>query len=296
MAAVSTVPVTTAEPLDITASRSITDWISRPGRTTSMPSTGRSLTASAISPKVSVSSGVSMNTRAGSCRLSQSSMRRESSHDDSASYPPPVISALFDESSWDQVPGFEFSDITYHKAIGHGVVRIAFDRPEVRNAFRPHTVDELFAALDHARQSTKVGCVLLTGNGPSPKDGGWAFCSGGDQRIRGRDGYKYADGDANEHGGFRATGPPPHPRSAASHQVHAQDRDRRRTGMGRRGRSLTPRRVRSDPRLSGARHLQADRCRCRLLRRRVRLCLSGPANRPEASPGGLLPRARVLGG
>ncbi len=96
------------------------------------------------------------------------------------------------------MPGFEFSDITYHKAIGHGVVRIAFDRPEVRNAFRPHTVDELFAALDHARQSTNVGCVLLTGNGPSPKDGGWAFCSGGDQRIRGRDGYKYADGDAND--------------------------------------------------------------------------------------------------
>jgi naphthoate synthase len=109
-----------------------------------------------------------------------------------------VISALFDESSWDQVPGFEFSDITYHKAIGHGVVRIAFDRPEVRNAFRPHTVDELFAALDHARQSTNVGCVLLTGNGPSPKDGVWAFCSGGDQRIRGRDGYKYAEGDAND--------------------------------------------------------------------------------------------------
>ncbi|HYJ25787.1 MAG TPA: 1,4-dihydroxy-2-naphthoyl-CoA synthase [Acidimicrobiia bacterium] len=125
-------------------------------------------------------------------------MRRESSHDDSASYPPPVISALFDESSWDQVPGFEFSDITYHKAIGQGVVRIAFDRPEVRNAFRPHTVDELFTALDHARQSTNVGCVLLTGNGPSPKDGGWAFCSGGDQRIRGRDGYKYADGDGDD--------------------------------------------------------------------------------------------------
>ena len=145
-----------------------------------------------------------MNTRAGSCRLSQSSMRHESSHDDSASYPQPVISALFDESSWDEVPGFEFSDITYHKAIGQGVVRIAFDRPEVRNAFRPHTVDELFAALDHARQSTNVGCVLLTGNGPSPKDGGWAFCSGGDQRIRGRDGYKYADGDDRRHGGFRA--------------------------------------------------------------------------------------------
>ena len=93
------------------------------------------------------------------------------------------------------VAGFEFTDITYHKAIGHGVVRIAFDRPEVRNAFRPHTVDELFAALDHARQSADVGCVLLTGNGPSPKDGGWAFCSGGDQRIRGKDGYQYANGE-----------------------------------------------------------------------------------------------------
>ncbi len=114
---------------------------------------------------------------------------------DSASYPPWVVSALFDESAWDEVPGFDFSDVTYHKAIGHGVVRIAIDRPEVRNAFRPQTVDELFAALDHARQTSHVGCVLLTGNGPSPKDGGWAFSSGGDQRIRGRDGYKYASSE-----------------------------------------------------------------------------------------------------
>jgi naphthoate synthase len=77
------------------------------------------------------------------------------------------------------------------------VVRVAFDRPEVRNAFRPHTVDELYRVLDHARMSSDVGTVLLTGNGPSPKDGGWAFCSGGDQRIRGRDGYRYTgDPDA----------------------------------------------------------------------------------------------------
>ncbi|MGH8952088.1 MAG: 1,4-dihydroxy-2-naphthoyl-CoA synthase [Acidimicrobiia bacterium] len=109
-----------------------------------------------------------------------------------------MVSAIFDESAWDEVPGLEFTDITYHKAIEGGVVRIAFDRPEVRNAFRPHTVDELFTALDHARQSTTVGCVLLTGNGPSPKDGGWAFCSGGDQRIRGRDGYKYAEGEGHD--------------------------------------------------------------------------------------------------
>ncbi len=74
-------------------------------------------------------------------------------------------------------------------------MRVAFDRPDIRNAFRPHTVDELYRALDHARQTTDVGCVLLTGNGPSSKDGGWAFCSGGDQRIRGKDGYKYADGE-----------------------------------------------------------------------------------------------------
>lgn len=97
--------------------------------------------------------------------------------------------------SWEPVPGFDFTDITYHRAKRVPAVRIAFDRPEVRNAFRPHTVDELYAALDHARQSSDVGCVLLTGNGPSPKDGGWAFCSGGDQRIRGRSGYQYAGGE-----------------------------------------------------------------------------------------------------
>ena len=108
---------------------------------------------------------------------------------------PNGVSEIFDPSAWRDVPGFEFTDITYHRAVDTGAVRIAFDRPEVRNAFRPHTVDELYRALDHARMSTDVGCVLLTGNGPSPKDGGWAFCSGGDQRIRGRDGYQYAEGD-----------------------------------------------------------------------------------------------------
>ena len=99
---------------------------------------------------------------------------------------------------WNEVPGFEFTDITYHRAKDVPAVRIAFDRPEVRNAFRPHTVDELYIALDHARRSADVGCVLLTGNGPSAKDGGWAFCSGGDQRIRGRSGYQYAQGETSE--------------------------------------------------------------------------------------------------
>jgi naphthoate synthase len=104
------------------------------------------------------------------------------------------VSAIFNPARWREVEGFKFKDITYHRAVDQGTVRIAFDRPEVRNAFRPNTVDELYTALEHARVTTDVGCVLLTGNGPSPKDGGWAFCSGGDQRIRGKDGYKY-EGD-----------------------------------------------------------------------------------------------------
>ena len=106
-----------------------------------------------------------------------------------------TVSEIFDPARWQEVPGFELEDITYHRAVDQGTVRIAFNRPEVRNAFRPRTVDELDRVLDHARMTTDVGCILLTGNGPSPKDGVWAFCSGGDQRIRGRDGYKYAEGE-----------------------------------------------------------------------------------------------------
>ena len=102
-----------------------------------------------------------------------------------------MVSDLFDPDRWDAVEAFDFEDITYHRARDTGAVRIAFDRPEVRNAFRPPTVDELYTALDHAKRQTDVGCVLLTGNGPSEKDGGWAFCSGGDQRVRGPDGYEY---------------------------------------------------------------------------------------------------------
>ena len=104
------------------------------------------------------------------------------------------VSELFDESIWQEVSGFEgLADVTYHQHVSLGVVRIAFNRPEVRNAFRPQTVDELANALTHAQANTKVGVVLLTGNGPSPKDGGWAFSSGGDQRVRGREGYEYGD-------------------------------------------------------------------------------------------------------
>ena len=106
------------------------------------------------------------------------------------------VSDLFDPAEWVLAPGAEdYTDITAHVTHDGGVARIAFNRPEVRNAFRPHTVDELYRALDIARQDSKIGAVLLTGNGPSPKDGGWAFCSGGDQRIRGRDGYKYSESE-----------------------------------------------------------------------------------------------------
>ena len=107
------------------------------------------------------------------------------------------ISPIFDSEAWQPVAGFAFTDVTYHRARHQGTVRIAFDRPEVRNAFRPRTVDELYTALDHARQWSDVGCVLITGNGPSPKDGGWAFSSGGDQRIRGKVGYQYERDDAD---------------------------------------------------------------------------------------------------
>ena len=123
---------------------------------------------------------------------------------------PASVSETFDPRRWRDIGEAElggpaFTDITYHRAVERDAdgaivrdlpcVRIAFDRPEVRNAFRPHTVDELYRALDHARLDTGVGTILLTGNGPSPKDGGRSFCSGGDQRIRGRSGYQYADGE-----------------------------------------------------------------------------------------------------
>jgi naphthoate synthase len=126
---------------------------------------------------------------------------------------PASVSDVFDPTRWRVVSGFDdFQDMTYHRQVerdaGGGwvrdlpTVRIAFNRPEVRNAFRPGTVDELYRAMDHARMSPDVATVLLTGNGPSPKDGGHSFCSGGDQRIRGRDGYRYAiqgtDGETQE--------------------------------------------------------------------------------------------------
>jgi naphthoate synthase len=119
------------------------------------------------------------------------------------------VSETFDPTRWREVEGWDGTDITYHRGVDRTgdverdlpVVRIAFDRPEIRNAFRPRTVDELYRALDHARLTTDVGTVILTGNGPSAKDGGWAFCSGGDQRVRGADGYRYETDDADPDAG-----------------------------------------------------------------------------------------------
>lgn len=122
----------------------------------------------------------------------------------------PNVSDTFDPTRWRVVEGFDLTDITYHRGISRGevdgvpegadlpVVRIAFDRPHLRNAFRPHTVDELYRCLDHARMSPDVAAVILTGNGPSAKDGGYAFCSGGDQRIRGKAGYQYEKADISD--------------------------------------------------------------------------------------------------
>lgn len=101
------------------------------------------------------------------------------------------VSEIFDASVWHEVEGFSLKDVTYHRHKQLGTVRVGIDRPEVRNAFRPETVDELQQVLEHARKSSDVGVVLLTGNGPSPKDGVWAYCSGGDQRVRGDSGYQY---------------------------------------------------------------------------------------------------------
>src|SRR3954462_330227 len=106
------------------------------------------------------------------------------------------VSEIFDSSAWQPVDGFDFSDITYHRAVDAGVVRIAFDRPEVRNAFRPQSVDELITALEHARLSTDVGCGIPPGNARSPRGGGWPFCSGGAQRVRGKYGYEHAAGSS----------------------------------------------------------------------------------------------------
>ncbi len=201
-----------------------------------------------------------------------------------------MVSELFDPAAW--TPGRGLRLHRHHLPPGgrprDGPHRV---RP-ARGAQRvpPDTVDELYRALDHARQSPDVGCVLLTGNGPSPKDGGWAFCSGGDQRIRGRDGYRYAEGDDASSIDPARSRPPAHPRGAAAHPLHAQGRHRRRPGLGGRRRPQPARRLRPDARQRRARPLQADRRRRGQLRRRLRLGVPRPPGRPEVRPRDLLPR------
>ena len=102
-----------------------------------------------------------------------------------------MVSELFDPARWERIDGHDFTDITYHLGSDVPAVRIAFDRPDVRNAFRPETVDQLATALNDAHARSDVACVLLTGNGPSSKDGGWAFSAGGDQTVRKGSGYAY---------------------------------------------------------------------------------------------------------
>jgi naphthoate synthase len=131
------------------------------------------------------------------------------------------VSELFDADVWVEVAGFsDLTDVTYHQDTTGRIARIAFNRPEVRNAFRPHTVDELYRVLDDARQNSRIGVVLLTGNGPSQKDGGWAFCSGGDQRIRGRDGYQYEGGPSTSSGSGSSSGSGANSGSGATGRLH----------------------------------------------------------------------------
>ena len=179
-----------------------------------------------------------------------------------------------------------------------GVVRIAFDRPEVLNAFRPHTVDELYRALDHARMTPDVGVVLLTGNGPSPEGRQVGLLlrrrpahprslrlpvrRGRDRRHR-RRGARQGPGR-----------PPAHPRGAAPHPHDAEGRHRRRQRLGGRRRALPARRLRPDHRQPRARPLQADRRRRRQLRRRLRQRLPRQDGRPEVRPRDLLPRPHLL--
>ena len=148
----------------------------------------------------------------------------------------PVVSEIFDESAWSPVQGFELTDITYHRAVDSGMVRVAFDRPEVRNAFRPRHGRRAVPALDHARAEPGRRLRAAHRQRSVTEDGGWAFCSGGDQRIRGRDGYRYAEGETARVDPAPQR-PAAHPRGAAPHPLHAQGGDRRRSGLGRRRRT-----------------------------------------------------------
>jgi naphthoate synthase len=95
-------------------------------------------------------------------------------------------------------PAAEYSDIKYELS-GDGIAKITINRPEVRNAFRPQTVVELSHAFERAREDTSVGVIVLTGEGDQ------AFCSGGDQRVRGDTGYLSEPGQEGAIGRFHVT-------------------------------------------------------------------------------------------
>jgi naphthoate synthase len=102
--------------------------------------------------------------------------------------------------SWE--PAGDYTDIRYELGTGDsaGIAKITIDRPEVRNAFRPETVVELSQAFEQAREDQDVGVVILTGEGPD------AFCSGGDQRVRGQRGGYVSDADPTQAGAHQAVG------------------------------------------------------------------------------------------
>ncbi len=108
-----------------------------------------------------------------------------------------MISPIFNDNAWSEIKGYSFKDITLHKANSTGAVRIAFNRPDMRNAFRPLTVDELLTAFEWAHRQNDVGAIILTGNGPSSKDGVYSFSAGGDQNVRGKTGYEYDEEESH---------------------------------------------------------------------------------------------------
>ena len=205
------------------------------------------------------------------------------------------VSELFDPGAWVSAPGADaYTDTTAHRSHDGRIARIAFDRPEVRNAFRPHTVDELFDALERVRQDPQVGVVLLTGNGPSPKDGVWAFCSGGDQRIRGRDGYKYSADTETVTDAARAG------------RLHILEVQRLIRFMPKPVIAVVPGwaaggghslHVVCDLTIASAEHARFKQTDAEvgLLRRRVRVRLSGAPGGAEGGAGSVLPRRGVLG-
>ncbi len=195
----------------------------------------------------------------------------------------------FDPSLWRPVDKFDdLTDITYHRHVADGKrsrpcgSRSTGPRCATRSGRTPST--SCTASLDHARMTPDVGVVLLTGNGPSPKDGGWAFCSGGDQRIRGRTGYQYAAGRDRRHRRRGARRAAAHPRGAAADPVHAEGRHLPGQRLGRRRWAQPARGVRPDAGQPRARPVQADRRRRRQLRRRLRQRVPGQVRSARSSP------------